>query len=88
MLNIFVDLILDNIEVFMDKFITYAYTFDEALTKLETTLKRWIDSQIFLSNEVFFMMMNQGIVSRHHISVSGIQVDLTKIINIDQRSTL
>ena len=52
----------------------YGNTFEYALDNLEKILKRCIESNLSLSNEIFFMMLNEGRVLGHHISSSGINV--------------
>ncbi len=63
----------------MDDFSVYDNSFDHALENLERVLKRCIKSNLSLSNEKFFMMLNEGIVLGHYISSQGITVDPAKI---------
>eukprot|EP00253_Pinus_taeda_P030101 PITA_30101 len=78
-LAIFADLIHDCVEVYMDDFLVYDNSFDHALDNLERVLKRCIESNLSLSNEKCFMMLNEGIVLGHYISSQGITVDPAKI---------
>ena len=52
----------------MDDFFVYGNTFEDALENLEKILKICIESNISLSNEKCFMILNEGIVLGHHIS--------------------
>jgi hypothetical protein len=67
-LSIFVDLIPDCVEIFMDDFTTFGNQFDEALDRLEKFLQRCVENHVSLSNEKCFLMMMEGIVLGHHIS--------------------
>jgi len=78
-LAIFVDLIHECVEVYMDNFTVYGNTFDDCLKNLEKVLQRCNETNLSLSNEKCFMMLIEGIVLGHHISSSGIKVDPTRI---------
>lgn len=78
-LAIFVDLIHECVEVYMDDFIVYGDTFDDCLNNIEKVLKRCIETNLSLYNEKCFMMLTEGMVLGHHISSSGIKVDPAKI---------
>ena len=78
-LDIFVDLVHEWVEVYMDVFSLYGNKFDESLQNLEKVLIRCIESNLFLSNEKCFMLLTEGIVLGHHISPEGIKVDPTKV---------
>ena len=54
-------------------------TFEEALIILENFLQRCRETNLSLSNEKCFMIMTEGIVLHHHVSVAGIKVDATNI---------
>jgi predicted RNase H-like HicB family nuclease len=54
-------------EIYMDEFIVVGDTFEEALTNLEKVLKRCRETNIALSNEKYFMIMNEGIILGHHV---------------------
>ena len=72
----------------MYDFFVYGNTFEDALDNLEKILKRCIESNLSLSNEKCFMMLNEGI--GHHISSSGINVDPIKIqliVNLSEHKT-
>lgn len=72
MLAIFADLIHDCVEVYMDDFTVYGNSFEHALEILKKVLQRCIEANLSLSNEKFFMMLNEGIVLGHYISFQGI----------------
>eukprot|EP00253_Pinus_taeda_P028921 PITA_28921 len=78
-LAVFVDLVHDCVEVYMDDFSVYGNSFEHALENLEKVLKRCIEANLSLSNESFFMILNEGIVLGHYISSQGIKVDPSKI---------
>jgi hypothetical protein len=83
-LAIFSNLINDCVEVYMDEFTVHGKDFQEDLTSLEKVLIRCKETNISLSNEKSKMLLTEGIVLGHHISGSGIRVDLTKIHIITQ----
>src|SRR3984885_7727116 len=72
-LAIFADLVHDCVEVYMDDFSVYGNSFDHALENLERVLKRCIESNLSLSNERVFMLLNEGIVLGYYISSQGIK---------------
>ena len=78
-LGIFVDLIHDCVEVYMDDFTTYGNTFQEALDNLEKVLIRCQEMNLALSHGKCKMLLTQGIVLGHHVSSHGIKVELAKI---------
>ena len=63
----------------MDDFTPYGDEFDQALQTLEKLLERRISTILCLSNEKCHMMMTEGVILGHYISVAGIQVDPEKI---------
>ena len=71
-LSIFVDLINEGLEVYMDDFTPYGDDFEPALENLEKLLQRCIDTRLFLSNEKCLMMMTEGIILGHYISAARI----------------
>eukprot|EP00253_Pinus_taeda_P020172 PITA_20172 len=78
-IGIFSDMINDSLEIFMDDFTPYGTTFEDALQNLEKVLKRCIEAHLALSTEKCHMMMNEGILLGHFVSLLGIQIDLAKI---------
>lgn len=75
----FFDLINDCVEIYMDDFVVYGETFEEALKKLEKLLIQCQEIRISHSNEKCQMLLTKGIVFWHHISPKGIRVDPAKI---------
>ena len=63
----------------MDEFIVMGDNFEESLHNLKKFLQRCREYNISLSNEKYFMIMTEGIVLGHHVSVVEIKVDLAKI---------
>jgi len=59
----------------MDEFTTFGVTFEEAMVNLEKVLVRFQEHNLALNNENCFMVMQEGMVLGHFISVAGIQVD-------------
>eukprot|EP00253_Pinus_taeda_P033758 PITA_33758 len=63
----------------MDDFTPFGDEFDPALDTLEKVLERCIATRLCLSHEKCYMMMTEGLILGHYISVAGIQVDPAKI---------
>lgn len=63
----------------MDDFTPYGDDFDPALNTLEKVLQRCIATRFCLSHEKCYMMMTEGLILGHYVSVAGIQVNSTKI---------
>ena len=63
----------------MDDFTPYGNEFERDLQNLENVLERCIFTRLCLSHEKCHMMMTEGVVLGHYVSVIGIQVDPTKI---------
>ena len=78
-LSIFLDLINEGLEVYMDDFTPYGDDFEPALENLEKVLQICIDTRLCLSHEKCHMMMTEGLILGHYISAAGIQVDPAKI---------
>jgi hypothetical protein len=78
-LGIFSDLTQDCVEIYMDDFTVYGDDYDQALANLDKVLTRCQETNLALSNEKCKMLMTEGIVLGHHISVTGIKVDPAKI---------
>jgi hypothetical protein len=72
-------MINDSMKFFMDDFIPYGVSFEEALQNLEKVLNRCIQAHPSLSTGKCHMMMSEGVVHGHFISSQGIQVDPSKI---------
>ena len=63
----------------MDDFTPYGDDFEPALETLENVLQICIDTRLCLSHEKCHMMMTEGLILGHYISVARIQVDPAKI---------
>jgi hypothetical protein len=87
-LGIFIDLIQNCVEVYMDNFTIYGNTFEEAISNLEKVLIHCQESNLSLSHEKCKMLLAEGIVMGHHLSAEGIKVDPTKIEVIVKLSSL
>ena len=78
-LSIFVDLVHDTMEVFMDDFTSHGEKYAEALNNLDKVLTRCKEVNLCLNSEKCRMMVTQGVVLGHLISLNGIKVDPTNI---------
>jgi len=78
-LNIFLDLINEGLEVYMDDFTPYGDDFELPLQTLEKFMQRCIATRLCLSHEKCHMMMTEGLILDHYISAAGIQGDPSKI---------
>ena len=72
-------LIHDTMEVFMDDFTSHGENFSKALNNLDKVLTRCKEVNLCLSSEKCRMMLTQGMVLGHLLSLNGIKVDPTKI---------
>ena len=79
MLAIFLDMVCDYLEVFMDDFLVFGASFDDCLQHLVQILRQCIDVNLVLSWEKSHFMVPEGIVLGHLISEKGIQVDRAKV---------
>ncbi|RDX64504.1 Retrovirus-related Pol polyprotein from transposon 17.6, partial [Mucuna pruriens] len=79
MLSIFLDLLEDCMEVFMDDFTVYVDTFDLCLGNLARVPKRCIETDLMLNFEKCHFMVVEGIVLSHLVSTQGIEVEKAKI---------
>jgi hypothetical protein len=67
------------VEVYMDDFIVYGSTYQEALDNLEKVLIKCQEMNLSLSHEKYKILLTKGVVLGHHASSEGIQVDPAKI---------
>ena len=72
MIGIFLEIVNDNMDIFMDDFTPYGSDFEEALKNLEKVLTRYEKTQLSLSTEKCHMMMSKGVALGHFISADGI----------------
>ncbi|GJU08871.1 reverse transcriptase domain-containing protein [Tanacetum coccineum] len=78
MMAIFHDMIEETMEVFMDDFSVFGDSFSSCF-HLNKMLKRCEDTNLVLNWEKCHFMVKEGIVLRHKISKSGIEVDKAKV---------
>ncbi|RDX87014.1 Retrovirus-related Pol polyprotein from transposon 17.6, partial [Mucuna pruriens] len=76
---IFLELLQDYMEVFMDDFTVYADSFDACLGNLSKVLTRSIDTNLVLNFEKCHFIETEGIMLGHLVSNRGIEVDKSKI---------
>ncbi|GKB60233.1 putative nucleotidyltransferase, ribonuclease H [Tanacetum coccineum] len=79
MTAIFHELIEDSMEVFMDDFSVFGSSFDHCLKNLEKMLKRCEETNLVLNWEKCHFMVKDGIVLKHKVSGSRIEVNKAKI---------
>ncbi|GJY54983.1 reverse transcriptase domain-containing protein [Tanacetum coccineum] len=79
MMAIFHDMIEETMEVFMDDFSVFGDSFSSCLSPLDKMLKRCEDTNLVLNWEKCHFMVKEGIVLRHKISKSEIEVDKAKV---------
>ncbi|GJS73060.1 reverse transcriptase domain-containing protein [Tanacetum coccineum] len=79
MMAIFHDMIEETMEVFMDDFSVFGYSFSSCLSHLDKMLKRCEDTNLVLNWEKCHFMVKDGIVLGHKISKFGIEVDKAKV---------
>ena len=72
-IGILSELVNDRMEIFMDDFTPYGKDFEEALENLKKVLTRCEQTQLSLSTEKCHMMMSEGVVLGHFISINGIR---------------
>ncbi|GKE38814.1 reverse transcriptase domain-containing protein, partial [Tanacetum coccineum] len=79
MLAIFLDMIEESVEVFMDDFSVFGHSFDKCLNNLDKMLQRCKDAHLVLNWEKCHFMVKEGIVLGHKVSSIGLEVDKAKI---------
>ena len=79
MMSIFSDMVENFLEVFMDDFSVFGYSFDNCLSNLSLVLRRCEETNLVLNWEKCHFMVEEGIVLGHRISSKGIEVDRAKI---------
>jgi len=78
-LSIFSDLVHNNVEIYMDGFTSCGNTFQESLFNLENVFKICKQMNLSLRNEMCLMLMSEGTVLGHHISLSGNVLNSSKV---------
>ncbi|KAL1210704.1 putative mitochondrial protein [Cardamine amara subsp. amara] len=79
MMSIFMEMIEEFMEVFMDDFSVYGSSFKDCLDNLCRVLARCEEKHLVLNWEKCHFMVRDGIVLGHKISEAGIEVDKAKI---------
>ena len=79
MMFMFLDLVEDDMEIFMDDFSIYGSSCEKCLENLEIVLQRCQDKNLALNWEKFPFMVIEGIVLGHKISTTGLEVDQAKV---------
>ena len=82
MMSIFSDLVEEAMEILMDDFSVYEYSFEHCLKNLETVLQRCQDKNLALNWEKYHFMVTKGIVLGHKIYAAGLEVNQAKVIVI------
>ncbi|GJW86522.1 reverse transcriptase domain-containing protein [Tanacetum coccineum] len=88
MLAIFHDMIEESVEVFMDDFSVFGNSFDTCLNNLDKMLQRCKDAHLVLNREKCHFMVKEGIVLRHKMSSTRLEIDKAKIDVISKLSPL
>jgi hypothetical protein len=71
MLSIFLDMIEEIMEVFIDDFTVYGKTFDDCLENWDKVLQRCEEKDLVLNWEKYYFMVREGIVLGHLINVES-----------------
>lgn len=79
MTSIFANMLEKHMEVFMDDFSVFGYSFDNYLTNLSLILERCQQTNLILNWEKCHFMVQEGIMLGHKISHKGIEVDKAKV---------
>nr|GEV08100.1 reverse transcriptase domain-containing protein [Tanacetum cinerariifolium] len=79
MLAIFHDMIEESVEVFMDDFSVFGDSFNKCLYNLDKMLQRCKDTHLVLKWKKCNFMVKEGIVLRHKVSSTGLEVYNAKI---------
>nr|GEV81040.1 reverse transcriptase domain-containing protein [Tanacetum cinerariifolium] len=81
-LAIFLDMIKESVEVFMDDFFVFGDSFDKCLNNLDKMLQCCKDSHLVLNWEKCHFMVKEGIMIGHKMSGTGLEIDKAKIDTI------
>jgi hypothetical protein len=79
MINIFLDMVERFLEIFMDDFFVFSSSFEECLHHLTLVLVRCKEKNLVLNWEKYHVMVKQGIVLGHVISLRRIEVYKEKV---------
>jgi len=86
-MSIFVELVHDSVEIYLDDFTPYGCDFLEALSNLGKISNKCIEMKLSLSPYKCEFLMNAWIVLGHSMSQKGLQVDPNKIAIIKRIPT-
>ena len=78
-MSMFLDLVEDAMEIFMDDFLVYGCNFKKCLENLETVLQRCQDKNLALNWEKCHFLVTKCIVLGHKIYAAGLEVDQAKV---------
>ncbi|GJY95536.1 reverse transcriptase domain-containing protein [Tanacetum coccineum] len=79
MIAIFQEILESSMEIFMDDFLVFGYSFDSCLANLEKMLVRCKQAHLVLNWEKWHRMVREGIVLGHKVSSAGLEVDKSDI---------
>ena len=79
MMSMFLDLVEEDMEIFMDEFSVYGSNFEKCLENLETVLQRCQDNNLPLNWEKCHFMIIEGVVLGHKISAFRLKVNQAKV---------
>ncbi|XP_024005930.1 uncharacterized protein LOC112082768 [Eutrema salsugineum] len=79
MMSIFSDLIEEKVEIFMDDFSVYVFSFSVCLSNVSQVLRRCEEHSLVLNWEKCHFMVQEGTVLGHKVSEAGIEVDRAKV---------
>ena len=82
-MSIFLFLVEEGMEIFMDDFSVYGSSFEHCLKNLEIVLQRCQGKKFSLNGEKCHFMIIEGIVLGHKISAAGLEVDQAKVFVIE-----
>ena len=79
MMSIFSDLVEEAMEIFIDDFSVYGFSFENCMENFETVLYRCQDKNLALNREKCHFMVTLDIVLGHKIFATGLEVDQAKV---------
>ena len=83
-MEIFSDMVEEIMEIFMENFSVFGFSFDKYLHNLALVLRRCQETNLVLNWEKCHFMVQSGVVLGHRVSSEGIEVDRAKIVAIDK----
>nr|GEV72962.1 hypothetical protein [Tanacetum cinerariifolium] len=79
MMSIFLDMVRESVEIFMDDLSIFGQSFESCFGQLESVLKRCTETNLVLSWEKSHFMVHEGILLGHVVSEKGFEVDRTRV---------